>query len=402
MNLQSQDGSHDGSKGSANGARLHASDTAAGGGGGLRRATGAHGAVARARTGAGPRARARARAGASLDGAERGGRGRGLNGELRARDGVARARAAGTLGGVGGRRSGLGSLRAARTGAGAGTRAGSSGRGRGRLAGGRRQINVLAREVVQRGGGQLVANEAEAGVGGVGRGVLHGVPPHVGLAEHGAADLLPVRLGVLERGDGLAEVLAADGEAGLGDPDGLAADGALGSLHGSVEQVLAVLNGVVVGVLEVGVGVQADPVASIDGSLVGAVDPRVPGVDVADRGIGQGGVGNDVTDHLDVLGQDVGADTGVLLVEDTSGGDAVQILAADRDTGDQGAERRAVLGDGGLQSVELVVEDVLASRGPETEQEAGLGADGSGDSRDDAASSTALLWTVKVWLATLI
>ena len=138
-----------------------------------------------------------------------------------------------------------------------------------------------AGKVVERGGSQGAADDAKAGAWGVGGGVLEGVPPDVGLAEHGAADVVPESLGVLGGGDGLAKGLAADGVAGLGDPDGLPGGGGLGLTEGVEEELLVVLDAVVEGVLEVGVGVDADPVTGVSDGLVGAVDPSGPGVDVA-------------------------------------------------------------------------------------------------------------------------
>jgi len=75
--------------------------------------------------------------------------------------------------------------------------------------------------------------------------------------------------------------------------------------------------------------------------------------------------------------------------------DAVEVLATDRDTGNERSEISSVLRDGVLQSSELAVECSLVLRSPETEQKTGLGGNGSWDGRDDSVGGASLNHGVK-------
>ena len=214
--------------------------------------------------------------------------------------------------------------------------------------------HIVAAQVEQGLGGQLVADDTKAGVRGVGRGVLEGVPPDVVLAEEGAADVLPESLGVLDRGHRLADRLAADGVPGLRDPDGLATAGLGGLAEGVGKQRVALADGVGHGVLEVRVGVHAQPVDGVDNGLVRAVVPGSPGLDVADLGILERGTGDGVPRLLDVTCDGVRLGTDVRSRLDAHGRVAVEILGADRDAVDEAAELLAVLLDGRLEGRDLV------------------------------------------------
>lgn len=252
--------------------------------------------------------------------------------------------------------------------------------------------DVLAGQIKERCLCQLVADEAEARVGCVGSSILHGVPPRVHIAKKGASNLIPVCLGVLERGDSLADSLATNGKPGFRNPDGLSTDGGLRRAKGIVEESLVVGDSIGLSLLEVGVGVNADPVSGIDDGLVGSVDPRGPCVDMADGGVGERGAGNGITNLLHVFREGEGVSTRVLLVQETGGRDAVEILAADRDTSDETGEVGAILIDGGLDSLNLIGNNGFAGRGPDAEQKARLGLDSSWDSRDGIVGSSSLLW----------
>lgn len=265
----------------------------------------------------------------------------------------------------------------ARLGAGAGRR-----RGGGRAGGGG---GGVAGQVEQRVGGGGATGDTEAGAG---TGIGKHVPPGVGLAEERAANLVPVLLGVGERGDGVALIGAADGPASLGDPDLLAVGDGLGLGDGVVEEGLALVDAVGHGGLVVRVAVEAEPVDLVDHGGVGAVGPGIPGVDVTDGGAAQGSAGDGRLDLLDVVDQGVGVDTDTGLVLGTSDGVTVEILAADGDTDDQLGEGLAVGVDGGLEGGDLVVD--VAAGGPETEQERGLRGNSSGNSLDGVVGGTAL------------
>jgi hypothetical protein len=92
--------------------------------------------------------------------------------------------------------------------------------------------------------------------------------------------LVPVGLGVGGVGNSEVLSLSANRPSGLSDPDRLAADGTLGVVESLVEERSTLVNAVVLGVLEVWVGINTDPVTSIDNSIVGSVNPSRPGIDV--------------------------------------------------------------------------------------------------------------------------
>lgn len=86
-------------------------------------------------------------------------------------------------------------------------------RARGAAAGVRGARGVLAAEAVVGVGGDVLADDAEGGVGDVRQGVLERVVPEVVGVFELADDVLPVLLGVLGGGDTLAFGLAGDGPA---------------------------------------------------------------------------------------------------------------------------------------------------------------------------------------------
>lgn len=246
---------------------------------------------------------------------------------------------------------------------------------------------VTARQVEQRSGAQLLANDTEAGRG---RGILKSVPPDVGLAETRASNLVPVGLRVGGVSNSLVLGRTADGPAGLSDPDLLARGTVLDLGNGIVEQTVGVVDGVGLGVLEVGVGVNTNPVGSLRDSDVGGVGPGGPGVDVADLSAAQSSASNGLADLLDVGHNGVGVGTNASLGLNASGGVTVEILTAHGDTDNQLGEGVSVGVDGVLERSDLVVKDILASGGPETEQQAGVLLDGSGDGGGHIAGGTAL------------
>ena len=170
--------------------------------------------------------------------------------------------------------------------------------------------------------------------------------------------------------------MADVGPAGLGHPDGLAADGALDGVESAVEQVTAVLNVVALAVLVVGVLVDTDPVHGVDDGLVGAVHPDVPRVDVADGHVGEGGALErllPVADELDDLGR---AGANARLVLDARDRNTVQVLGTDGGADDQVGKLLAVLLDGVLQGLDLGLDGVGAGS-PDAQKDLGVGLDGS-------------------------
>ena len=256
-----------------------------------------------------------------------------------------------------------------------------------------RLIGILAGQVVERSRGQRVAKDTEARVRCVGSGVLKSVPPHVGLPKQRAADLVPVCLGVFGRSDSLTGGLTADGVASLGNPDGLSASSSLGGVEGIEEETLIILDGVGHGVLEVGVGINADPVACINHSLVGAVDPDGPGVNMTNGGALETSAGNGFADLLDVVGDSGRLSARVLFVENAGRRDTVEILATDGNAGDEARKVTSILVDGRLQGLQLIGEDSFTRRSPETKQQTCLGLDSSRDGRDWGVGGSPLLST---------
>lgn len=247
----------------------------------------------------------------------------------------------------------------------------------------------LAAQIVERLGGEAVADDTEARVGdGVTSGVLEDVPPGVDLVEQRAANLVPEPLSVLNRGDSEVLLVAADGPASLGDPDGLSVGNVLGLADGLVPEVLGVVDAVVHLALEVRVAVEAEPVDGLDDGIVGAVGPRVPGVDVADGGVAEAGAGDGLTDALDVSNELLGLDANAGIGLDTDLRVAVEILTADGDTDDELGEGVTVLVDGRLQGGDLVVH--VSTGCPETEQQRCLLGDGGGDGLNGGVAFTLL------------
>lgn len=83
---------------------------------------------------------------------------------------------------------------------------------------------------------KLSADDAKARVGGwVGVVVAQDVPPYVVLVEDVAADVVPISLRVVGRGDCLAFCWTAYGPAGFGDPDWLVVGDVLDCVEGAEE-----------------------------------------------------------------------------------------------------------------------------------------------------------------------
>lgn len=67
---------------------------------------------------------------------------------------------------------------------------------------------------------------------------------------------------------------------------------------------------------------------------------------MTNRSTREGSAGDGVPDLLDVTSDGERVSTRVLLVEEAGGRDAVKVLAADRDTGDEAGEIGAILLNG--------------------------------------------------------
>lgn len=245
-----------------------------------------------------------------------------------------------------------------------------------------------AAEIVEGLLSELRANDAEAGVGGLRSSVLESVPPDVDVAEHGASNLLVVGSSVLKRGNSLADSLSAHRPAGLGDPDLLAVGNGLDLVPGILEELCAIGDGVALGILEVRVGIHAEPVTGLDDSVVGRVGVGSPCIDVTDGDRLEASALDGITGLLDVVDEDVRVGTGVLVVLETSRRNAVKILTSDGNTSDKTIKLVTVLVGSVLQSSNFVGEAI--TRSPKTKEHAGLGLDSSRNSRDGLVRCTAL------------
>lgn len=351
------------------------------------------------------------RAGASLGLRSRLGAGAGAGGARRTRAGgarlgsVTRARGArlgagtgaGARGGLGGRTSASGSGVLAVAGA-AGGRGSGSDEGTGRVrvtsslgsvggglglglggAGGF-IVDLVAREIEERSGGEVLGNGELHLVVGVG--VTEVVPEGGDLVEEAlAANILPVLLGVLDAGNSLIPIGTLVGPSGLGDPDGLTTRGGDGGIIGLVEELGSVVDAIALAVLVVGVLIDSDEVNGIEDGLVGDVAPDIPGVDVAEGNLGDGGALEGRAEVVDEVNESIGLDTDTTLVLDTGNGVTVEILTTDGNTNDEVGQLGTVLLDGLLEGADLIV-DVVGTRGPDTEEDLGLGVDGSLESLD--------------------
>ncbi|KAI6760866.1 hypothetical protein HG530_009726 [Fusarium avenaceum] len=241
-------------------------------------------------------------------------------------------------------------------------------------------VNLVAREVEERSGGEVLGNGELHLVVGVG--VAEVVPEGGGLVEEVlAANVAPVLLGVLDARNSLIPIGALVGPSGLGDPDGLATGGSDGGLVRLVEELAGVFDTVALAVLIVGVLIYTNEINGVEDGLVGGVAPDVPGVDVADGDLGDGGALKGLAEVVDEVNEGVGLNTNTTLVLDTGNRVTVEILATDGNTNDEVGQVSAVLVDGLLEGADLLV-DVVSARGPDTKEDLGLGIDSSLESLD--------------------
>lgn len=185
------------------------------------------------------------------------------------------------------------------------------------------RVGGIAREIVERLRGQLRTNDTEARIGGGRSGILESVPPDVGNTEHGATDILPEGPRVLGGGNSVAEGLAADGPAGLGNPDLPATSNSANLIPSSLEEVGTLLDWVVLGILEIGVGIHAKEVAGLGEGVVGSVGVGSPGVDMTNGNTAQAGAFNGLADLTNVSNECVRVGARVLSGLDTSGRDTI-------------------------------------------------------------------------------
>lgn len=247
-------------------------------------------------------------------------------------------------------------------------------------AGGLLIVNLVAREIEERSGGEVISDGELHLVVGVG--VAESVPESGGLVEEVlAANVAPVLLSVLHTRNSLIPVGTLVRPASLSDPDRLATGGGDGGLVCLVEELGSVVDAVALVVLIVGVLIHTDEIDGVEDGLVGSVAPDVPGVDVADRDLANGGTLESLLEVVDEVNEDIRLNTDTTLVLNASNGVTVEILATNGDTDDEVGQLGAVLVDSLLEGADLLV-DVVSAGSPDTEEDLGLGVDGSLESLD--------------------
>lgn len=180
--------------------------------------------------------------------------------------------------------------------------------------------NSRAGQVVERSGGELRTDNTETGAGRGLSSILEDVPVSVDLVEkHATANLVPVGLCVVGRGNGQVLLVTADRPASLGDPESLVVGGSVDLVDGILEKRLSAGDVVGVGVLEVWVRIETEPVNSLNDGVVGGVVPGSPGVNVTDGDMGEACAGDGGSHGLDVIDNVVRVLANTRLGSDTSG-----------------------------------------------------------------------------------
>jgi hypothetical protein len=147
-----------------------------------------------------------------------------------------------------------------------------------------------------------------------------------------------------------------------------------------IEELLAGLNAVDHGVLEVWVGVHSNEIGRIDDSLVGTVDPSSPGVNMTDLNIPTWRSGRDCSLYLANVRSQGGWVSAISRVgSDTCWRDTVEIFASNGNASNKGCELLSPLGDGGVQGGDLGVESSLSTGSPKTKEQSGILCNGSGN-----------------------
>lgn len=110
---------------------------------------------------------------------------------------------------------------------------------------------------------------------------------------------------------------------------------------------------------------------------------------MCDLDVGKGTALELVAGVLDELDNGLSVIADARLVPDTGLRHTVQVLATDRDTDNEISQLGAVLLQSSLQSGKLVV-DVVGTRGPDTEEQLGVGRDGGSERRDGGVGGARL------------
>lgn len=135
--------------------------------------------------------------------------------------------------------------------------------------------------------------------------------PDVDFTKHRTSNRLPELLSILDRRDGIAASLAANGVARLGNPDRLSARGRPRFPQGILEQRRAQADCIGHRVLKVRIGVHADPIELVDDDAAGRIIPPGPRVDVSKESTLQRSAGNGAFDLLDVPDETSGSTPGL-------------------------------------------------------------------------------------------
>ena len=208
-----------------------------------------------------------------------------------------------------------------------------------------------------------------------------------------AGNILPEDAGIVGGRNSLVNGFATNRPSSLSDPDGLALRSSNSLVVGIEEKVAASANAIDESTLEVRVCIHTDPVEVVNDSVVAGINVYLPCVDVTELSASEAGSSNGLTGLFDVVDEYVRLSTGV--ASSTVDGNTVKILGTDGDTDNQVSEGSTILGDGSLERVDLVVEGLLASGGPQSKEESSLGIDRGLDCLNDSVLSSVLDHGVK-------
>jgi hypothetical protein len=234
-------------------------------------------------------------------------------------------------------------------------------------------------ETVQRRRTKGCPDDAKTRTRGIGIRILQREPPRIDFPKDITPNLIPISLRIRNTRDGQILRRPTDRPSRLGNPNRFPRRICLGGIIRRKEDVVADINSIRFGVLEIGVCVHTEKIAIRNDIRIRAVDPRCPGIDVADEsGIGSRACDRG-TDLLDVPDDDGRSDADSRQILRTNNRVAIQVLAPDGNTGNQAGELSSVLGDGGREGGEFVGEIGVAGRGPETEEQSCVGGDRRGD-----------------------
>lgn len=204
-------------------------------------------------------------------------------------------------------------------------------------------------------------------------------PPCVDFAEHSATNLIPICLSVCDAGDSQIRSRSRNRPPRFSNPHRFTSDCTLSVVVCLEEDLIPRVDRVCLGILEIRVCVHANEIASTDNSIIRAVYPRSPRVNMTNESAACSGARDRRSDLADVA-NDVGwicAHAGEILYPDR--GVSIEIFAADRYARNQFCEICAVLLDGAGEGCDFVGENSWTGGSPKAEEQTCFGVNGSCD-----------------------